>query len=250
LGRPGESRRRFALRQCLELSLFLAWTGIGGSLLLFGIASLVTLETGQPFVPAGELPLLLAGAGIGLLVSIAFSGAVVFLMHGMIHALAGDRGRSWPLILVLSGLASLLGVSFPLVLSGLGQPGAPTKAADLLAALPGAAAAGPCLLLCLASVCRRMTDGLVGRPWQPTARRYAGWGLAVAGVVFAVAVALSGDVLLSLENTLKMILAMASWVIPLELALLSTAVVTRVRSDQEWASLPVLTRHTSAGTSG
>src|SRR5262245_38792709 len=41
LRRFGESRWRFAARQCLELSVFVLCTGIVGTILLFGIASLV-----------------------------------------------------------------------------------------------------------------------------------------------------------------------------------------------------------------
>ena len=164
---------------------------------------------------------------------------MIFLLHGMIHALYERRGRSWPLILLLSGVTSLIGVSFLLVLFGLGELGARTKASELLATLPFAAAIGPGLLICMASVCRRMTDGPTSRSWQPIARIYFSASAVVASVTFAAAVALSGDVLLSVENTLKMIVVIASWVIPLEFALCSPSIVGRIRADQEWANLPI-----------
>jgi hypothetical protein len=237
--RPEESRWRFAVRQCLELSFFLLWTGTGGSILLLGITFLAIPEMRQSLVPARELPLLLGGAGIGLLVSIVVASAGIFLLHGMINALYERRGRLWPLILLLSGVASLIGVSFPLVLFGQGELGARTRASELLATLPFAAAIGPGLLIYMASVCRRMTDGSTSRSWRPIARIYLSGCAVVAGVTFAAAVALSGDVLLSVENTLKMIVVISSWVIPLELALCSPTIVGRIRSDQEWANIPI-----------
>ena len=242
LRRPAESRWRFAVRQCLELSCFLLWTGSGGSVLLLGSACLAIPEMRQSLVQARGLPLL-AGAGIGLLVSIVAASTAVFLLHGMFHALYERRGRSWPLILLFCGVASLIGMSLPLVLFGLGQLGARTKASELLAMLPFAAAIGPSLLICMASVCRRMTNGPTSRSWRPIARTYSHGCAVVASVTFAAAVALSGDVLLSVENTLKMIVVISSWVIPLELALCSPTIVGRIHSDQEWAHLPIDPNH-------
>jgi hypothetical protein len=238
LRRSGESRPRCAFRQCLELSFFLLWTEIAGSLLLFGIAFLLTFDQGPP-VQARELPLLLAGAGIGLVVSLALSSTAIVLVHGMIYACYERTSRSWALIVLLGAVAALLGVSVPLALFWLGQLDAQTKASDVLAALPGAAAVGPVVLLCLARVCWRLTDGSIRPSWQQIARRCAGGGLAIASVLFAAGVALSGDVAVSLESTLKTILAISSWVLPLELALCSSRLAAKIRADQEWANLPI-----------
>jgi hypothetical protein len=237
LRRPGESRGRFAVRQCLQLGIFLSWAGIGGSLLLYGLLFLVSASIRQSLLQVRDLALVLTGAGIGLVALILIASVVIFLVHGMIHALYGPRGRSWPLILLLGGVMSLINVSIPLALFGLGQLDARTTLPELLATLPGAAVGGPALLICIASVCHRMTDGPVGWSWRRIGRLYAGGCLIVAGATFIAVLALSGDALLGSENTLKILLILSSWIIPLELAVASPRIVARIRADREWANL-------------
>jgi hypothetical protein len=57
--------------------------------------------------------------------------------------------------------------------------------------------------------------------------------------MFALAMALTGNIELALEQSRVMACIVLTWLVPLDLVVTAPSVVQRLRSDREWASLPI-----------
>jgi hypothetical protein len=110
---------------------------------------------------------------------------------------------------------------------------------DTLPSLPPAVLIPPFVLVFGADLVRRTTAGPLGRGWLYTIAMDTGLAAVLALVMFALAMALTGNIELALEQSRVMACIVLTWLVPLDLVVTAPSVVQRLRSDREWASLPI-----------
>ena len=168
----------------------------------------------------------------------------VFLARAMWLALYGPTGRSMQRIILVTAAASFVGVNAQFLYCVVrwyeDRPNSSIEKiwSEALPVLPGMTLGGPFLLIFASYVIWQGLYGPAQRSWWLALLGNLALCLAAACVTFGLGAALSGDLSSSVGSMFPSILA-AEWLIPIDLLLRVAGGYRRIRSDREWANLPI-----------
>jgi hypothetical protein len=86
---------------------------------------------------------------------------------------------------------------------------------------------------------RQVLSGRPVRSWWQTLLVDVGWLLVVSSGAVGLGLAISGEVQSSVEKNLPPILLLMQWLILADVLFSLPGPLARIRSDREWANLPV-----------